>query len=58
MALDQAAYDIVTQIHNDEHNNTKPLLDRIASLHGMLITEWGEHIGLGSRQYELVNIDQ
>lgn len=58
VALDQAAYDIVTQIHNDEHNNTKPLLDRIASRHGMLITEWGEHIGLGSRQYELVNIDQ
>ena len=29
VALDQAAYDIVSQIHNDEHNNTKPLLDRI-----------------------------
>ncbi|MGN1262582.1 MAG: DUF362 domain-containing protein, partial [Prevotella sp.] len=58
VALDQAACDIVNNIHNDEHNNTKPLLDRIADRHGMLITEWGEHIGLGSRTYKLVNIDK
>lgn len=57
VALDQACYDIVTKIHNDEHNNTKPLLDRIAKLRGTHIMEWGEHIGLGSRNYELVSID-
>lgn len=57
VAVDQACYDIVTQIHNDEHNNTKPLLDRIARQHGTHIMEWGEHIGLGSRQYKIVNID-
>lgn len=57
VALDQAAYDIVSQIHNDEHNNTKPLLDRIEKQHGTHIMEWGEHIGLGSRNYKLVNID-
>ena len=57
VALDQAAYDIVSQIHNDEHNNTKPLLDRIAKQHGTHIMEWGEHIGLGSRTYKLVSID-
>ena len=58
VALDQAAFDIVSQIHNDEHNNTKPLLDRIASKHGTHIMEWGEKIGLGSRKYTIVSIDK
>lgn len=58
VALDQAAFDIVSQIHNDEHNNTKPLLDRIASKHGTHIMEWGEEIGLGSRKYTIVSIDK
>lgn len=57
VALDQACYDIVTKIHNDEHNNTKPLLERIENLHGTHIMEWGEKIGLGRRDYTLVNID-
>lgn len=58
VALDQACYDIVTKIHNDEHNNTRPLLERIAKQHGTHIMEWGEHIGLGSRTYQLVSIDK
>lgn len=58
VALDQACYDIVTKIHNDEHNNTKPLLERIAQQHGTHIMEWGEHIGLGQRNYKLVSIDK
>lgn len=57
VALDQACYDIVTKIHNDEHNNTQPLLDRIASRHGTHIMEWGEKIGLGHCTYNLINID-
>lgn len=57
VAVDQACYDIVTQIHNDEHNNNKPLLDRIEKKHGTHIMEHGEKIGLGSRQYKLVSID-
>lgn len=57
VALDQAAYDIVTKIHNDEHNNNEPLLNRIAQLHGTHIMEWGEQIGLGSRTYQIVSID-
>ncbi len=56
VALDQACYDIITKIHNDAHNNTKPLLDRIAKQHGTHILEWGEKIGLGSRNYELVEL--
>ena len=58
VAVDQACYDIVTQIHNDEHNNNRPLLERIAKQHGTHIMEWGEKIGLGSRKYEIVNIDK
>ncbi|MCQ2147316.1 MAG: DUF362 domain-containing protein [Bacteroidales bacterium] len=57
VALDQACYDIVTKIHNDEHNNTKPLLNRIAQQHGTHIMEWGEKIGLGTRNYQIVNVD-
>lgn len=57
VAIDQACYDIVSQIHNDEHNNSQPLLQRIESKHGTHIMEWGEHIGLGTRTYKLVNID-
>ena len=58
VALDQAAFDIVSQIHNDEHNNTKPLLDRIERKHGTHIMEWGEKIGLGNRKYTIVSIDK
>ncbi len=58
VAVDQACYDIVSQIHNDEHNNTKPLLDRIARQHGTHIMEWGEKIGLGSRKYKLISLDK
>ena len=57
VALDQACYDIVSQIHNDEHNDNRPLLQRIAGQHGTHIMEWGEQIGLGSRTYKLVSID-
>lgn len=58
VALDQACYDIVSKIHNDEHNNNQPLLDRIAQQHGTHIMEWGEKIGLGSREYNLVSVDK
>ena len=58
VALDQAAYDIVANLHNDAHNNTKPLLDRIRKQNGTHTIEWAEKIGLGSRQYKLVNLDR
>ena len=58
VALDQASYDIVCSIHNDEHNNTKPLLDRIAKQHGTHIMETAEKNGMGTRAYRLVSIDE
>lgn len=57
VAVDQACYDIVTQIHNDEHNDNGPLLERIADRHGTHIMEHAEQIGLGTRKYRLVSID-
>lgn len=47
----------MTQIHNDQHNDTRPLLERIEQKHGTYIMEWADKIGLGSRKYELVNIE-
>ena len=58
VALDEACYEIIEKMHQDEHNNTQPLLDRIAKMHGTHTIEWAEKIGLGSRQYQLVNIDE
>lgn len=58
VALDQACYDIVAQIHNDEHNNNKPLLRRIEKLHGLHILECAEKNGLGSRKYKLISVDK
>lgn len=58
VAVDQACYDIVTQIHNDEHNNNQPLLERIEQRHGTHIMEHAEQIGLGTRKYKLVSIDE
>lgn len=57
VALDQACLDIVFNIEPSEGNDNGPLLERIASKHGTHIVEYAEQIGLGSKQYELVNID-
>lgn len=58
VALDQATYDIVANLHNDAHNNTKPMLDRIKKQNGTHTIEWAEKIGLGSRKYKLIVLDK
>ena len=57
VALDQACLDIVFNIKPEEGNDNGPLLERISSRHGTHIVDYAEKIGLGSKQYELVNID-
>ncbi|MBQ9137684.1 MAG: DUF362 domain-containing protein [Alistipes sp.] len=57
VALDQACLDIVFNIKPSEGNDNGPLLERIASKHGTHIVDYAEKIGLGSKSYELVNID-
>lgn len=57
VALDKACLDIVFNIEPTEGNDNGPLLERIASKHGTHIVDYAETIGLGSKSYELVNID-
>ncbi|MBE6176079.1 MAG: DUF362 domain-containing protein [Rikenellaceae bacterium] len=57
VALDQACLDIVMGITPEEGNDNGPLLERIKERHGTHIVDYAEKIGLGSKQYELVNID-
>ncbi|MBE6121435.1 MAG: DUF362 domain-containing protein [Erysipelotrichaceae bacterium] len=52
VALDQACVDLVYQAEG-----SASLVKRIESKHGIHALEHGEAIGLGTRKYELVNID-
>ena len=53
VALDQACVDLVYQAEGNEN-----LVARIESLHGIHALEHAEEIGLGSRTYELADIDE
>ena len=53
VALDQACLDLVYQAED-----SASLVERIESRHGIHTLEHAEEIGLGSRSYELVNIDE
>ena len=53
VALDQACVDLIYQAEGN-----KSLVKRIESRHGIHTLEHAEEIGLGSRAYELVDIDE
>ena len=53
VALDQACVDLIYEAEGNE-----ALVNRMESLHGIHTLEHAEEIGLGSRAYELVNIDE
>jgi len=54
VALDQACVDIV---YNTDKSESGALIERIESRNGIHTLEHAEKIGLGSREYNLVNID-
>ena len=54
IALDKACTDLVRA--SEDHGKIH-LIERIDSRHGMHTLEYGERIGLGSQQYELVQMD-
>ena len=54
LAVDQASIDLVYRAPKDE---LKDIKERIESREGLHQLEYGEEIGIGSRKYELVNID-
>ena len=58
VALDQACVDIVFNMQPSEDSDNRPLIERINQQHGIHTIEWAEKIGLGSRNYNLVSIDE
>ena len=57
VALDQACLALVFAVVPEAGNDNQPLIERINSRHGTHIVDYAEQIGLGSKKYELVNID-
>ena len=57
VALDQACLDLVFGHADTAGDDAKPLQERINRQHGTHITVYAEQIGLGSRKYNIVNID-
>ena len=54
VALDQACVDLV---YKSDDPGKAALIERMESRNGILIVETAEKLGLGSREYELVDID-
>ena len=57
VALDQACLDLVFNHTDAAGDDAKPLQERINRQHGTHITEYAEQLGLGTRKYNIVNID-
>ena len=57
VALDQACVDIINQQKVTAHNDPTDLIQRIDKQHGTHTIDRAEQIGLGSKQYKIVNID-
>ena len=57
VALDKACLDLIFDYNPTPGNNPQPLIDRITELHGTHIIEYAEEIGLGTTQYNLIEID-
>ena len=53
VALDQACYDAVI---NSEDEGKKALIERMDSRHGIHTVEAANKLGLGNREYEIINI--
>ena len=56
VALDKACLDLVFDFNSTQGNDAQPLIDRINELHGTHTVEYAEEIGLGSQQYNLIDI--
>jgi uncharacterized Fe-S center protein len=57
VALDQACVDLVFHYPSQKGDDAAALIERINSRHGIHILEQAAKIGLGSRDYQLVNIE-
>ena len=57
VALDKACLDLVFNHESTTGDNASPLINRINSMHGTHIVEYGEEIGLGTQAYTLISLD-
>ncbi len=57
VAVDQACLDKVFNYQGRPGDDNQPLIERINRQHGTYITDYAEQIGLGSKDYTLVNLD-
>lgn len=58
VALDKACVDIIFNMTPSENNDNAPLIERINSRHGTHTIEHAAAIGLGSMEYEIVDLDK
>lgn len=58
VALDKACVDIVFNMTPSEGNDNAPLIERINSRHGTHTIDHAAAIGLGSLEYEIVDLDK
>lgn len=56
VALDKACLDLIFNYNSTQGDDAQPLIDRINSLHGTHTVEYAEAIGLGSQEYNLIEI--
>ena len=57
VAVDQACLDKVFNYQGRPGDDNKPLIQRINRQHGTYITDYAEQIGLGSKQYTIIDLD-
>jgi len=58
VALDWACVEKVFNHKASANDNNQPLIERINSRHGTHTIDWAEHIGMGSKQYIVIDIDK
>lgn len=58
VALDQACLDLVFNHKPTTDDNSEPLVERINSRHGTHTVDYAEQIGLGTKNYELIDITE
>ncbi len=58
VALDKACVDIIFNMQPSEGNDNAPLIERINSRHGTHTIDHAAAIGLGSLEYEIIDLDK
>ncbi|MBR5136301.1 MAG: ferredoxin, partial [Rikenellaceae bacterium] len=58
VAMDQACVDMVMNLTPEEGSDNGPLVERITTRHGTHTIDYAEKIGMGSKTYELIMIDE